>query len=291
MRRRILASVGTRGKNLPKDTKLVQALLNVYARQACRKTLSINGKCSDTTIASITHFQQHEVKLTRPDGRIDPHGRSFRMLRNVLRRVLRDGQPLLKPNEGIVTFDSEGSEGGPYHSRILHVPSTWSGLTLGRGYDMKQKSAAKIIRELTKAGVSSRHVQILARAHGMRGEAAKQFIIDNDLLDFQISPLVQKRLFLISYAEISKETERVCTRKSKEMKAYGSCDWKKLNNQIKQMVIDLKFRGDYTVETRKFIQKPIVDNNLDAFKKVMKKSNNWSAVPKDRFNRRVKYLE
>ena len=33
------------------------------------------------------------------------------------------------PSEGLVTWDSEGAEGGPYHSRILQVPTDESGLT------------------------------------------------------------------------------------------------------------------------------------------------------------------
>ena len=41
-----------------------------------------------------------------------------------------------EPKEGKVTFNSEGTEGGFFHSRKLHVPTASSGLTLGRGYDM-----------------------------------------------------------------------------------------------------------------------------------------------------------
>mgnify|MGYP006875700117 CR=1 FL=1 len=40
---------------------------------------------------------------------------------------------VLKSTEGLLTFESEGHEGGPYHSRTLHVPSHTSGLTIGRG--------------------------------------------------------------------------------------------------------------------------------------------------------------
>jgi len=40
------------------------------------------------------------------------------------------------PAKGKVTWNSEGREGGKYHSRKLLVPNNSSGLTLGRGYDM-----------------------------------------------------------------------------------------------------------------------------------------------------------
>lgn len=49
-----------------------------------------------------------------------------------------------KPKEGTITFDSEGTEGGLFHSRKLHVPTFSSGLTIGRGYDMRFKTAMKI---------------------------------------------------------------------------------------------------------------------------------------------------
>lgn len=39
------------------------------------------------------------------------------------------------------------------------------------------------------------------------------------------------------------------------------------------------------------IQKSIADNDLDEFKKQLKDSTNWPNVPKDRFDRRVKFLD
>lgn len=41
-----------------------------------------------------------------------------------------------------MTFDQEGLEnpGKKYHSRVPHVPSSSSGVTIGRGYDMKYKT-------------------------------------------------------------------------------------------------------------------------------------------------------
>jgi hypothetical protein len=73
-------------------------------------------------------------------------------------------------------------------------------------------------------------------------------------------------------------------------KLYGECDWDKLDSTIKQVAVDLKFRGDYTGSTRKFVQKPIADNDFDAFKKVLVDESNWSKVPKDRFRRRKEFI-
>lgn len=150
MKPRLVSSVGKGTNNSATDVKLVQALLNVYLRHESKKTLAISGKCDPETLSAIENFQKNEQKLPKPDGRIDAGGRSFDSLRAVLEGVSKDNQPLLKPAEGVVTFDSEGTEGGLYHSRILHVPTETSGLTLGRGYDMKLKIGTQISADLSR---------------------------------------------------------------------------------------------------------------------------------------------
>jgi hypothetical protein len=72
--------------------------------------------------------------------------------------------------------------------------------------------------------------------------------------------------------------------------AYGKTDWNALNSAIKNIVIDLKFRGDYTGVARKNIQKCIAENDLVVFKGQLKDKTKWSNVPQDRFDRRNKYL-
>ena len=53
--------------------------------------------------------------------------------------------------------------------------------------------------------------------------------------------------------------------KDKEVeKKYGKTDWDNLNNAIKAVVIDLRFRGDYTAKTRIKIQRAIVTNDLES---------------------------
>ena len=57
------------------------------------------------------------------------------------------------PETGRVTWDSEGSEGGRFHSRRPHVPSDSSGVTIGRGYDMKSRPRSAVLTDLLRAGV------------------------------------------------------------------------------------------------------------------------------------------
>lgn len=290
MRPRLISSVGKAANNNVLDVKLVQALLNVYLRRESKTTLPITGKCDPETLSAIENFQKNERKLLSPDGRIDAGGHSFNSLWAVLEGVLKDNQPLLKPTEGVVTFDSEGTEGGLYHSRILHVPTETSGLTLGRGYDMKLKISTQISADLINAGVDAKAALLIGKAAGKQGTDARQFIIDNDLLDFKITPLEQKELFSVTYRDESKLAETACNQKDYVTK-YGKCDWGNLDTAIKQIVIDLKFRGDYRKDTAVHIQEHVVNNDLKEFTKAMKDSSLWAKVPKDRFERRKKFLE
>ena len=286
---KILAAVGKGGKNNAKDVKLVQALLNVYARTNKNSTLEIDGKSSKELEEAIAAFQKDYVNASKPDSRVDVNGATFKKLIEVLSGVFK-ALDFTTPTFGIVTWESEGTEGGRYHSRKLHVPSSSSGLTVGRGYDMRRKSASKISTDLTSVGIDAKDSAKLKLSAGLFGEAASQFIIDNDLLDFQISADAQKSLFKISYDHESAEVKRICE-KADVVLAYGKTDWTKLNSSIKDITIDLKFRGDYTGASRKNIQKTIADNDLEAFKKVMLDKTKWPNVPEDRFNRRKKYLE
>lgn len=195
----------------------------------------------------------------------------------------------VEPDVGSVTWASEGTEGGFYHSRKLHVPTSSSGLTIGRGYDMKQKLSANIINDLTKAGVTLKEAQTISAASGLSGDEAKRFIIDNKLEDFEIEQCVQKELFDISYQNEVAETHRLCE-KADVTEKYGKCEWDKLDSAIQEILVDLKFRGDYTPSARTIIQKHVSSNDLESFAKEISNIENWSNVPKDRFEHRKSFI-
>lgn len=190
---------------------------------------------------------------------------------------------------GLLTWEAEGQEGGPYHSRRLHVPSSISGLTIGRGYDMKFKGDTKIYDDLTRSGVSDDMATLLAKAGGLSGEAAKAFITANNLADFEISKEAQRQLFLLSYGEMVADVQRICNKKDC-VAIYGAVDWSELRSEIKEVLVDLRYRGDYTSQSRKLIQKFVADNNLAEFSRALSTRQLWQQVPQDRFDRRVACL-
>ncbi len=194
------------------------------------------------------------------------------------------------PDIGRVTWEAEGMEGGPYHSRKLHVPTGSSGLTLGRGYDMKERSSASIAQDLVDAGVSPDTAALISQAAGLTGAAARQFIQDRHLETFEITPAGQKALFLHTYAALKKDVQRISD-KPEVVQAYGACALDSTDPAIVDILVDLRFRGDYTGASRAWVQRPAARNDLPAFIQTMKDAANWTNVPRDRFQRRYAFLE
>ena len=71
---------------------------------------------------------------------------------------------------------------------------------------------------------------------------------------------------------------------------YGPTNWDTLNQKIKDILIDMTYRGDYTPYARTLIQKYEVNNDLADFTAAMSIRVNWPEVPLARFNGRVAYL-
>ena len=77
----IRQSVGRGGVNQPSDVRIVQILLNAnLGRLTPLRPLAEDGKVGPMTIGAIEEFQRRVVKMAKPDGRVDPHGRTLRSL-------------------------------------------------------------------------------------------------------------------------------------------------------------------------------------------------------------------
>lgn len=204
--------------------------------------------------------------------------------------VIRHNETAITPSIGLVTWAAEGEEGGRFHSRKFCVPSNSSGLTIGRGYDMKERRPSRIIHDLTDAEVTLEKAKIISRAAGLHGDDARAFIIANDLRDFEISKVGQKRLFVRTYLQLKADVERIC-RKATVVAKYGKCNWQTLNPAIVDILVDLRFRGDFNGAARSRLQKLVVANDLVGFARVMLDSACWVHVPTNRFERRVNFLK
>jgi muramidase (phage lysozyme) len=87
------AAVGRGGANLKNDVETVQRLLNRARRRLRRaypnatlwRPLAEDGICGSRTMAAIVAFQRQVMRFRTPDGRIDPRGRTLRMLQAINR--------------------------------------------------------------------------------------------------------------------------------------------------------------------------------------------------------------
>lgn len=281
------ASVGLKSANKLADVQLIRSLLNAYARKMGLSPIT-NNKVDHHYIDLIEHFQKKVIKMGKPDGIVSANRGTFRKLVEFLYSTYTKVS-ITNPNFGILTWEAEGSEGGVYHSRCFHVPSNRAGLTIGRGYDMRDKTSSKVSGHLIQSGVDNKVANIIALAAGKMGNAAQQFVIEKDLLDFEVSAQVQLKLFEIVYKEMEVDIQRICN-KTITRQTYGKTDWLNLNPKIKNVLIDLRFRGDYHPASRKVLQKHVANNDLTSFKAEINKSANWSGVPLARQQARIKYI-
>ncbi|WP_301389000.1 glycoside hydrolase family 19 protein [Thalassolituus sp. UBA2590] len=77
----IQCSVGAGGVNMKSDVRIVQAALNQALSP--EKPLVVDGLIGPATISVIDAFQRGAVGLNRPDGRVDPNGRTLRTLKDL----------------------------------------------------------------------------------------------------------------------------------------------------------------------------------------------------------------
>lgn len=119
-------SVGQGGKNNPDDVKVVQTLL----REEFDYKVDISGTCDNKTITAISNFQATKLGVSKPDGRVDPGGKSWKGLNGEGLQEAAIPGPMNKPN-WIKVAESElgvteipGAEDNP---RVIEYHSTTGG--------------------------------------------------------------------------------------------------------------------------------------------------------------------
>ena len=105
-----------------------------------------------------------------------------------------------------------------------------------------------------------------------------------------ISPIQQRRLFKIMEQELEESLKKLF-RYHILVKRFGKLNWKFLSHPIKEIVIDLRFRGEFMPPARRTILPSIVGNHLLEFTFLMNNRTLWKHVPRKRFELRAKYLK
>lgn len=122
----IYLSVGEKGKNLKPDVKKIQQSLNKIKPSVVSKKLIEDGLYGSKTGEAIKSFQRKHAFLSKPDGRIDPGGKTIQKLAKMLAETIAP-QPVLfplktKPSEsyksGMRAYASDRSKGKRKHAGV-----------------------------------------------------------------------------------------------------------------------------------------------------------------------------
>lgn len=145
--------------------------------------------------------------------------------------------------QGQVTFNAEGNDNpdSPYYSRELHWPGGASGVTLGRGYDMRYRTQEQVRTDLLAAGVDTDAADNFAGGAGLSGVAARDFVSLHRDEYGEISRRMQRRLFedvvYPGYEENARNqyaTAAACT--------PGAVGWDELDPRIRDIATDLTYQ-------------------------------------------------
>jgi len=194
-----------------------------------------------------------------------------------------------------LTFNNEGSpnEKSIYYSKKPHHPPGSSGVTIGRGYDMKWRTRESIIRDLTSVKIDPSVAALLSEAGmpsgkhpGYTGKEADEFVKRPDISAIRISEDQEVDLFNLAYASIKNTAKRVCEHGTQ----YGTCDWSKVDGPVKEFYNDLTYRGDNKKGLRDKIQTAINTNDYDTIIKVASDRSNFPGIDTNRFTKRIEHL-
>jgi len=204
--------------------------------------------------------------------------------------TIKPHHPDLRVSFGQTTFDAEGREArGPFFSRVMHWPGGSSGVTIGRGYDMGQRTRLQVIAELRHAGMSTDDATFFGDAAGLRGEAAARFVQGRMGESPALSLTTQRILFEeITSRETIADIRRILNKPDVVAK-YGAVAWDELSDYAREVVFDLRYRGDYTPATREALQPLLVAGDDEGLKALMNDAAYWTRckVPAERIRERA----
>ena len=189
-----------------------------------------------------------------------------------------------------ITYQAEGTyeQTKKLHFLINNEGKTIgdSGATIGKGYDLKHHTKAQISKDFTSIGLSTEVIRALQTLSGLSAVNAKAVAEKSTILkDLVLSQTEVDKLYEITYAHEQSEAQRLCT-KSDVTKKYGNCNWQTMPPQLQELIVDLKYRGDYHPTMRSKIQSFIVKRDYKALAAYFNNIQNRGKIPVDRWNKR-----
>jgi hypothetical protein len=193
----IAHSVGRNGVNGRSDVLTIQQLINANLPIPLRP-IDVDGRCGTATITAIEEIQRRNLRMVRPDGKVDPNGATFRFLTGASQDApapeSKNATAWHISQSGIEFIYAEEAYRGnkPGNSNHLYWPGGNSGVTLGAGYDMRERSAESIQQDMLAIGLDTDTAKKIAGGAGLTDTKAETFANDNfDLVDITVDQETQ----------------------------------------------------------------------------------------------------
>lgn len=151
---------------------------------------------------------------------------------------------MLRVPQGQITFDGEGNDvpNSLFFSRVVHWPgNTESGVTLGRGYDMGDRTKGEVYSDMLRVGIGSEKANLIATSAGLKGRAASTFVKQYKEKIGVITHQQQMDLFNIIYAGYIKIAKNRYADYSANVP--DRVNWNELHPAIRDILVDLAYQG------------------------------------------------
>nr|WP_314423557.1 pesticin C-terminus-like muramidase [uncultured Erwinia sp.] len=146
--------------------------------------------------------------------------------------------------DGQLTYNAEGNDisSSIYYSRVIHWPGNdLSGVTLGRGYDMGDRTEVNVYSDMVASGIPNEQADKISKGAGLKGNSARDFILSNKSDVGEITLQQQKSLFAIIYP---KYVERAISNYGKWTNGVlGAKPWEELDSTIQEVLVDFVYQG------------------------------------------------
>ena len=109
-------------------------------------------------------------------------------------------KPQVKTLEGKLTYNAEGNDisSSIYYSRVIPWPgNNLSGVTLGRGYDMGDRSESDVYNDMAASGIPNVQAVKISKCAGLKGIAARDYVSTHKKDIGEITLQQQETLFLL----------------------------------------------------------------------------------------------
>lgn len=188
-------------------------------------------------IKQLSWWEEVAEKVGLPaDGRVY-HLHAIGLVGNFYAAV---EQERLTVRSGQITFDAEGNDlaDSLYFSRKLHWPAGKSGVTLGRGYDMRHRTRPQVYSQLIEAGFDSAAAENFSLGATLSGPSAQAFVKQN----LDVFGAISHQEQIVLFEEVLYPAyEAAAVRRYESVAVRNSPKWNELNERIRGVAVDFTY--------------------------------------------------